>query len=189
MKTKQSSSQREIRRAINAGHQKVEDWKHLHAEFEEMRDTTWIFRGVSSPKHYPIPSIGREKAYGPYNSVQEKRLFQVFKNRVVSLVTDPRFNDWSWLAYAQHIGVPTRLLDWTTSPLIATFFALESEKKSDRVIYAIRYSQYIHEVDHLNIDPFDNKSSARCLHNSSESYFDFLPYWKQDALDPRDPSG
>lgn len=161
MVSKPMLSQSEIIKKIERGQKRVRDWKGFHAILETMRDTGWIFRGVSSPQHYPIPSVGREKVFGPYKRAHEERLFDEFKNRAVSLMSDPRFNDWDWLAYAQHIGVPTRLIDWTVSPLVAAFFALESDSDTDRVIYAVKYSKYIHEVEHKLCGPFENTKEGR----------------------------
>jgi hypothetical protein len=154
-------SQKEIRLAVDNGHVEIKNWTHLHSEFEKTRDTGWIFRGVTSPSHYLVPSIGREGVFGRYKKAQEERLFEEFKNRAIALMRDGRFNDWDWLAYAQHIGVPTRLLDWTASPLAATFFAVESDTDEDRVIYAVMYSKYIFEIDHKQCGPFENATEGR----------------------------
>lgn len=159
--SKKTLSQAEIKKSVDTSHLRVDDWKTLHERLESMRDSGWIFRGVSSPKHYLVPSIGREFVYGHYKLAQETRLFDEFKNRAIALVSDPRFDDWDWLAYAQHIGVPTRLLDWSVSPLVALYFALESDKDEDRVVYSVKYSKYIHEVDHRNTSPFENKQEGR----------------------------
>ncbi len=154
-------SQKDIRQKLDAGQHEVDSWEKLHVRLSRMTDTQWIFRGVSSPDHYPIPSIGRERIYGSYKQIQEVRLFQEFKDRAVSIIPYQGLDDWQLLAYAQHLGVPTRLLDWTSSPLIAAFFALEANSNEDRLIYCVKYSRFIHEVDRIGLTPFENHAEGR----------------------------
>jgi len=154
-------TQAEAKSRRDAASTVIHTWEKLHETLSKMSDTAWIFRGVSSPDHYPIPSIGREMLYGRYKLAQEKRLFEEFKHRAVSLVRGAEFDDWNWLAYAQHIGVPTRLLDWTTSPLVAAFFALQANAETDRAIFCVKYSRFIYEVDRAGQSPFDCKTEGR----------------------------
>lgn len=50
-------------------------------------------------------------------------------------------NEWELLVAAQHHGVPTRLLDWSYSPLVAAHFATLGDARADRVIWRLDWKR------------------------------------------------
>jgi hypothetical protein len=85
-----------------------------------------VYRGVIDAKaHKLIPSAGRINHFdGPE---YEREMLHSFRLRSIGVMQSAPQNDWEWLALAQHHGLPTRLLDWSTSPLIALYFATKPE--------------------------------------------------------------
>jgi|WetSurMetagenome_2_1015567.scaffolds.fasta_scaffold323557_2 hypothetical protein len=108
-------------------------WQSFMDFIEARTHTRWVFRGCGSLSYQLLPSVGRNPSY---SREAEINLFRAFQRSAGQFAHTAPLNDWEWLALAQHHGLPTRLLDWTTNPLVACFFAVSGPEREDAVIYA-----------------------------------------------------
>ena len=126
-----------------------------YLDLNDMDIGRWGFRGVASDEYDLIPSIGRPGLRKEYDEILEKQIFQKFRQMAIPFVATRPDSLVAWLALARHHGLPTRLLDWTLSPLVAAFFATTPSSGSSGNDFAI----YAYDSDYYDaklnvVDPF-----------------------------------
>jgi hypothetical protein len=164
---------------------RVSNWSDLtnlieHFSYYNLHD--WLFRGVTDAAHGLVPKIGREKLRKikrrpgtkervrvPYRTEDELAVMSMFKQQARAYLPSPPVGELEWLAIAQHYGLPTRLLDWTDSLLVAAWFAVEGGggNKADSAIWVTKGIQSL-ALDYSG-DPFslDKPAAYRPPHISS----------------------
>lgn len=115
---------------------------------------TWVFRGSKGPTWPLLTSLDRLGGVDPAHSKGhlEEHILRNFIRYSRPFLDRAPANEWELLVTAQHHGLPTRLLDWSYSPLIAAHFAtLGGDPRADRVIWRLDWAA-VHE--HFGLPPF-----------------------------------
>jgi hypothetical protein len=137
----------------------LESWQDFLQHVIHPPYSNWAFRGERDGSWPLYSSISR---YLQHHVVareawpeQESRILRIFKRKAHQFLDRPPEwdDDFQWLALMQHHGAPTRLIDFTWSPYVAAFFALE-RTLGDCVVWAMNpasvASSRTPESDHMD---------------------------------------
>jgi hypothetical protein len=95
------------------------------------------FRGQPRFEYCLIPAAFRDRdKNGPITRYDEGNALEDFQAHFPEHRTD-LVSTIEWLTMMQHYGLPTRLLDWSRSLLVALYFAVNQDEDADGAIYAI----------------------------------------------------
>lgn len=171
---------------------KVKNWQHLHDIFSNdeifKNQDEWLFRGQRRSDWGLTPSLARLSENETIDRDLANRQINQFKysvrGRVKSISTIEELDVW---AIGQHFGLMTPLLDWSRSPYVSMFFAVEmrdpgneSPRNYSRAIFALNKTK----LSKLNVDMFvDTLSSEHDRLISQNGLFTISPFGGAKTLE------
>ena len=118
------------------------------------------YRGQSNYLWGLVPSIQRKKDRGEHCEQYSTTNFMIHTMRLNP--NSPQiYNRAAWLTLMQHYGLPTRLLDWSESPLVALYFAVSNQEDADAAVWAMNpmklnrkvgYGEYVPPISYKSLE-------------------------------------
>jgi len=99
-------------------------------ENSKNKNSFWSFRGQKDPE-WDLAIAPRGRIDIPNSKVHYGTWFNQYKTRMMEFHETKHLEQikegdkWNWLFYANHHELYTRLLDWSSNPLVAIYFAVE----------------------------------------------------------------
>ncbi len=147
----------------------------------EINDYT-LFRGHNNFMWELLPKIAREDFVFISKSDSELKMIETFKRYARQYLSKEIKNEWDYFALAQHYGMATRLLDWTTNPLAALWFCVN---KPSKVEYGALWILQLEANDYLKaseIESYKTKKPWIEIHNPFKSLDYYSPLTTTNSI-------
>lgn len=127
----------------------ISDAINIAKSMRSFNSDKWWFRGQPDAEYKLVPSLFRP-VNGRY--YDECKLIDEFI-KVHPEARSQHIGTLELLTYAQHYGLPTRLLDWSENILVALYFACREYEKVDGKLFLLpNYIEELHFFDYYNFD-------------------------------------
>ena len=133
------------------------------------RDQTWLLEASA------FRTDGHQQA--------ERGMLARFRQEAASAGSQYAFDEWGWITFAQHHALPTRLLDWSQSPLVALYFACEPSPADGVEPDGEFFVLYPRDLNEEAGDA--DGGHPRLLSDSDSKLGDYLPGKDADPVKPR----
>ena len=143
----------------------IKDWNSFIRTICEISDheqyRMW-YRGQADYEWGLIPSVQRP-AYCKKGNEQYMATNFMIRTMRLNGEAPAQYDRSGWLSLMQHYGLPTRLLDWSESPLVALYFALNSESDKDAALWIVNpmrlnqkmgYGKYVPPMNYGGINDY-----------------------------------
>lgn len=137
------------------------DWHPIHR---------WIYRGVPNAAFGLRPVLGRDPPLcdGKIDTSRllhdEEQLLSEFKRQASAYTTAAPVGDLDWLCIGRHYGLATRLLDMTSNPLVALFFAAYAESDTDFAVYRYWFSTWFGDRHSMDLPSLQHQKESLPLY-------------------------
>lgn len=138
--------------------------------FRGQSNSIW---GLQSTLERMVPKHEQRRSFEDRSLEQFRSKFKIYSRDI-----EMPEQKLSWLSLMQHHGVPTRLLDFTTSPYIALYFAIENlipTANGDLALYAIDYTKLFEKSCEYVLDKdigFKEYSDSISFYKNCEQAFE-----------------